>query len=131
MAQFTGNPLYKALELRKDRFNHSMRVENRNMLKKRFLKTKCKVEFSVPETVAAEANTVHLVGDFNNWNETATPMEKNKKTFKTTLDLDLNREYHFRYLVNGQEWHNDWHADKYVPNPFSGDNSVVSTHPTE
>ncbi|MBZ0308504.1 MAG: isoamylase early set domain-containing protein [Anaerolineae bacterium] len=101
------------------------------MLKKRFLKTKCKVEFSVPETVAAEANTVHLVGDFNHWNETTTPMEKNKKTFKTTLDLELNREYQFRYLINGQEWHNDWHADKYVPNPFSGDNSVVNTHSAE
>jgi hypothetical protein len=30
-------------------------------------------------------------------------------------------------LVNGAEWHNDWQADKYVPNPFSGDNSVVIT----
>ena len=55
-------------------------------------------------------------------------MEKLKDgRFKTTLDLEKDREYQFRYLVNGSEWHNDWEADKYVPNPFSGDNSVVVT----
>jgi 1,4-alpha-glucan branching enzyme len=98
------------------------------MLKKKFLKTKCKVEFILPDQIAADANTVHLVGEFNNWNETDTPMEKKGKTFKTTLDLERNREYQFRYLINSKDWHNDWHADKYVTNPFSGDNSVVNTH---
>ena len=44
-----------------------------------------------------------------------------------TLDLDAGREYQFRYLINGKDWHNDWEADKYVANPFSGDNSVVTT----
>jgi 1,4-alpha-glucan branching enzyme len=97
------------------------------MLKKRFLKTKCKVEFELPEALAQDAETVHLVGDFNNWDETATPMEKKKKSFKVAVDLKLDSEYQFRYLINGKEWHNDWHADKYVPNPFSGDNSVVVT----
>jgi hypothetical protein len=48
--------------------------------------------------------------------------------FSLTLELDKEREYQFRYLVNGTEWHNDWEADKYVPNPFSGDNSVVVTN---
>lgn len=99
------------------------------MLKKQPLKTKpvCKVTFTLPESVKAE--TAFLVGDFNNWDEKATPMKKQKKNaqFSVTLELDKDREYQFRYLVNGSEWHNDWHADKYVPNPFSGDNSVVAT----
>lgn len=98
-------------------------------MKKKYLKTKAKVEFILPESVAAEAETVHLVGDFNDWNESATPMEKKGKTFKVQIDLKLNQEYQFRYLVNGKEWHNDWHADKYLPNPFSGDNSVIITDP--
>lgn len=98
------------------------------MLNKKFLKTKCKVEFVLPEELAANAQSVHLVGEFNNWNESDTPLEKKGKSYKGTVDLDLNREYQFRYLINGKEWHNDWHADKYVSNPFSGDNSVVSTH---
>lgn len=101
------------------------------MLKKRFLKSgKVKVEFIVPDAVAEGAESVYLVGDFNNWDETATPMTRYKNgKFKVTLDLEPNREYQFRYLVNGTHWHNDWDADRYVANPFSGDNSIVSTRP--
>ncbi len=101
------------------------------MLKKRFLKSgKVKVEFTVPDAIAANAESVYLVGDFNNWDESATPMTRYKNgKFKVTLDLEPNREYQFRYLVNGSQWHNDWDADRYVANPFSGDNSVVSTKP--
>ena len=97
------------------------------MLKKKFLKSKpvCKVTFYLPEAV--EGDAAYLVGDFNDWSEEATPMDQLKDgRFKATLNLDKDAEYQFRYLVDG-EWHNDWEADKYVPNPFSGDNSVVST----
>lgn len=98
------------------------------MLKKENPKSKsvCRVTFYTP--AAIEAETIHLVGDFNNWDEKSTPMQRLKDgRFKFTLNLDKGREYQFRYLVNGAEWHNDWEADKYVPNPFSGDNSVVIT----
>ena len=100
------------------------------MFKKRFLKSGAvKVEFVLPDAVAAEADTAFLVGDFNDWSDSATPMQKNKSgKFKVTLDLEPNRQYQFRYLVNGNQWHNDWEADRYVANPYSGDNSVVSTH---
>jgi 1,4-alpha-glucan branching enzyme len=98
------------------------------MLKKQPLKSKpiCKVTFYSPAQV--EAETVHLVGDFNEWNETSLPMKPLKDgRFTLVLDLEAGKEYQFRYLVNGTEWHNDWEADKYAPNPFSGDNSVVTT----
>lgn len=98
------------------------------MLKKRYLKSRdiCKVTFY---TVAElEADHIYLVGDFNDWNETAAPMQSLKDgRFKIVLELEPEREYQFRYLVNGDEWHNDWDADNYVPNPFIGDNSVVIT----
>lgn len=101
------------------------------MLQKKFLKTKCKVTFILPESLTdATVKTVHLVGDFNDWDEKTTLLEKKSKSYQVTIDLKLNEEYQFRYLVNGDQWHNDWHADRYVANPFSGDNSVVSTHPT-
>lgn len=101
------------------------------MFKKRFLKKGVvKVDFILPDAIAADADTAFIVGDFNDWDEKATPMTQLKSgSFKITLDLEPNREYQFRYLVNGNQWHNDWDADKYVPNPFSGDNSVVSTYP--
>lgn len=82
--------------------------------------------FILPESVKAE--TVFLVGDFNDWDEKKTPMKKQKDgSFSVTLDLEKGREYQYRYLVNGAEWHNDWQADKYAPNPFSSENSVVVT----
>ncbi|RMF80254.1 MAG: glycoside hydrolase [Chloroflexi bacterium] len=98
------------------------------MLKKQYLKSKpvCKVTFVLPEDIDAE--TAHLVGDFNEWGEVEIPMKQLKSgEFKITLPLETNREYQYRYLVNGEEWHNDWDADKYVPNPFCCENSVVVT----
>ena len=47
--------------------------------------------------------------------------------WRITLALPKGQEYQFRYLVNGQDWHNDWHADKYARNKFGSDNSVVVT----
>jgi len=85
-----------------------------------------KVTFSLPKDIQGES--VCLVGDFNNWDESATPMKKDGDgSFSTIMSLEKGREYQFRYLVNGTEWHNDWQADKYVQNSFGGDNSVVAT----
>lgn len=98
------------------------------MVKKQHLKSKpvCKVTFYSPAQI--EAETVYLVGDFNGWSETETEMKKLKDgRFSVLLELEAGKEYQFRYLVNGRDWHNDWEADKYVANPFSGDNSVVTT----
>ena len=96
------------------------------MLKKQYLKSKaiCKVTFYTAP--ALEADKVVLVGDFNAWSETATPMKPLKDgRFKATIALPRDSCHQFRYLINDREWHNDWEADQYVPNPFSGDNSVV------
>ncbi|MDQ7026465.1 MAG: isoamylase early set domain-containing protein [Anaerolineae bacterium] len=103
-------------------------TETFKMLKKQYFKKKptCRVTFYTPSAI--EAETIFLVGDFNDWDEEATLMDKLKDgRFKMVLDLEKDREYQFRYLVNGSEWHNDWEADKYVPNPYTGDNSVVVT----
>src|SRR5215813_4862190 len=65
---------------------HALEV---TMFKKKFLKTKCKVTFELPEAVAERADNVYLVGDFNNWDEQATPMEKKKgNRFSVTVDLE-------------------------------------------
>ena len=98
------------------------------MLKKKFLKTKCKVEFSVP---ADNVQSASVIGDFNEWDNAATPMEKVGKAFKATLDLHLNQRYEFRYLVNGEAWLNDSSADDTVPNAFGTENAVVSTLPPQ
>lgn len=97
------------------------------MLTKKFFKSKptCQVTFQLPKEI--KAKKVSLVGEFNGWDENANPLTKAKNVWKTTLELEQGREYQFRYLVDGGEWHNDDAADKYVPNNIGGDNSVVVT----
>jgi 1,4-alpha-glucan branching enzyme len=97
-------------------------------LKKQYLKknTSCKVTFSFPREAAGSAAQVSLVGDFNGWNKDAIPMKKLKNGgFTATLTLQANKEYHFRYFLDGERWENDWNADKYVPNRHGSDDSVV------
>ena len=84
------------------------------------------VTFELPSAIWAER--VNLVGEFNDWNTTNLPLHQDRDgQWRITLELDAGREYQFRYLVNGTDWYNDWHADRYVPNPFGSDNSVVVT----
>jgi 1,4-alpha-glucan branching enzyme len=98
------------------------------MVKKKFLKGKCKATFELPDDLAQGAERVCLVGDFNDWDEQATRMKRqNGGAFAVSLNLEPKREYQYRYLINGENWQNDTKADKYVPNPFNGDNSVVVT----
>lgn len=96
---------------------------------KHYLKTKpvCKVTFKLSAELLANADSVALLGEFNDWNPQALPMKKSKKgDFSASLTLDNNREYQFRYLVNGGTWLNDDAADAYLPSPLSYDhNSVI------
>lgn len=87
-------------------------------LKKTYVKSKniCRVTFNLADVNAAQ---VAVVGDFNSWNEQATPMKKSKTGFSATVDLEPGREYQFRYLVDGQQWCNDDSADHYCETPFS------------
>jgi 1,4-alpha-glucan branching enzyme len=100
-------------------------------LKKQFLKSRpvCKVTFRLTKKEAGDAETVHLVGDFNDWDTTAMPMQSLKSgDFKTTLDLGLDAEYEFRYLIDEEEWANDADADKLVDTPYPDvKNSVIVT----
>ena len=98
------------------------------MLKKRYLKSRGTVQVTFYTAEAINAENVFLVGDFNDWDETATPMKALKDgRFKVMLELEPEREFEFRYLVNSEEWHNDWQAERYVPNPHRSDNCVVTT----
>jgi 1,4-alpha-glucan branching enzyme len=101
------------------------------MLKKRYLKSRkvSKVSFELPKAEWPEdvkVESAYLVGEFNDWEPTATPLKRGKGgTFRATLELEPGREYQFRYLVNGEHWCNDWQADAYVPGGLGEDNCVV------
>ncbi len=72
-----------------------------------------RVTFAVPST--AWADRVNLVGEFNDWDTTATPMFQTRSDadWQVKLDLKAGQCYRFRYLVDGREWLNDWHADDF------------------
>ena len=99
-------------------------------IRKKYLKTRrlCKVTFILPQTISGDAHSACIVGDFNGWNHTANPMKKSKSEgFTLTLELEPDREYQFRYLLDGYKWENDPNADKYVQSPFEdSENSVIS-----
>lgn len=85
---------------------------------------KVQVTFSMPAEIWAR--TFHVVGDFNNWSTTATPLRRSDTSWSVSVVLDAGRSYEYRYLVDGK-WFNDWNADDYKPNEHGGDNSVVIT----
>ncbi len=87
---------------------------------------KIRVTFKLPSSIWAE--TVHLVGDFNGWNRQSHPLSRTEDGgWQIILELDKNHTYQFRYLINGTDWQNDWNADRYIANPFGGENSVLET----
>ncbi|MFP4477675.1 MAG: isoamylase early set domain-containing protein [Desulfatibacillaceae bacterium] len=98
-------------------------------MEKKYHKTKpvCRTTFTIPPDQADGAAFAHLVGEMNGWDETATPMERHGDgSFSVSLDLEVGREYQFRYLLDGRRWENDWEADRYAPSPYGdSDNSVV------
>jgi 1,4-alpha-glucan branching enzyme len=97
-------------------------------ISKKFLKTKpvCKVTFELSKVGAKNAETVHLVGDFNQWDQHSLPMKKQKDgSFKLVLDLAIDQEYQFRYLLDDHLWKNEDGADGYVPSPFGDNNSLL------
>ena len=97
---------------------------------KQSLKNKpvCKVTFKIPEEMANAATQAHVVGEFNNWSTSATPMKRSKNgAFSATVDLEKGRSYQFRYLIDQSQWENDPDADDYLPTPFGDShNSVIN-----
>ena len=97
-------------------------------VKKQYLKTGdvCNVTFRLPPEAAPDATVVTVVGEFNDWSLSDTPMKKLKNgTFTASLKLPCGNEYKFRYLIDSSRWENDWCADEYKPNAFGGEDSVI------
>jgi 1,4-alpha-glucan branching enzyme len=106
---------------------HAPKAKARGV-EKTFLKTRpvCKVTFTLPKEAAPDAETVCVMGEFNNWSCDAHPMTRRKNgDFFISLDLEKGRSYRFRYLIDGWKFENDWQADRYEPNPYGGDDSIV------
>lgn len=100
------------------------------MIEKKYLKTKplCKVKFALPSSAVAAAKSVYVVGDFNGWDLKANPMRKQKSgLFASTVNLQINSQYQFRYVLDGHIWLNDDEADGFVTSNISMEKNGVLT----
>jgi hypothetical protein len=60
------------------------------------------VLFRLPAQIWAD--TIHLVGDFNGWSTSATPMRLGEQYWEARLVLPIGGHYFYAYLVDGQDW---------------------------
>ncbi|MGC9335167.1 MAG: isoamylase early set domain-containing protein [Anaerolineae bacterium] len=82
------------------------------------------VTFEIPGSVWAER--IHLVGDFNEWDRENLPLRLTRQgNWQIEIELTAGREYRFRYLIDGEGWGNDWHADDHTPGVDGLSDSVV------
>ena len=74
---------------------------------------------------------VAVVGVFNGWDPTATPLRKHREQRTASVTVEAGRRYAFRYLAEGGGRFNDEASDDYQPNEYGGSDSVVdlSAHP--
>jgi 1,4-alpha-glucan branching enzyme len=82
------------------------------------------VTFEIPDSVWADH--INLVGDFNDWDRESLPLRHNGRgCWQVEVELERGREYHFRYLVDGDNWRSDRHADRHVVGADGAYDSVV------
>jgi len=77
--------------------------------------------------VAPQAASVSLVGDFNDWDPTRSPMQtaQGGGIWATTLPLAPGR-YRYAFLVNGVEWRADPGAPRARDDEFGTPSSVIT-----
>jgi len=77
--------------------------------------------------LAPRASSVTLVGDFNDWDETATPMSRavGNGLWSVTVPLAPGR-YRYSFLVDGNRWEPDPEAPRALGDDFGRPNSVVT-----
>jgi len=99
-------------------------------IKKQFLKSKpiCKVSFKLNADDAAGAKKIQVLGDFNNWNQSVVSMKELKSGgFSQTISLEQDKDYQFRYLIDGEKWSNEAESDSKTTNVYNEINDIVST----
>jgi len=81
------------------------------------------VTFELPASLWADK--VFVVGDFNHWSATSTPLTQTRDgVWRATVELPIGQQYQFRYWVNGA-WTADGQADGFVSHEGLS-NSILS-----
>ncbi|MFZ1289468.1 MAG: isoamylase early set domain-containing protein [Melioribacteraceae bacterium] len=99
-------------------------------ISKRYLKAKkiCKVTFKVPAEIGINHKKANILGSFNNWDYNSLRMKKLVKdgSFSIVIDLEVGKEYEFKYYLDDSIWLNEKDADSQVKTQFGdSSNSIV------
>lgn len=78
-----------------------------------------------------EAQRVNVAGEFNDWSPNATPMQFRSGLWRAIVALEPDRDYRYRFLVNGEQWVDDPFTNSRVPNGFGGNDCVVHARAVE
>jgi hypothetical protein len=75
---------------------------------------------------APGASRVVVVGDFNDWDQHATPLQRAGRGSLWSVDVPLRPGRHeYAFIVDGREWRLDPTAPRAVANDFGPPNSVI------
>jgi predicted flap endonuclease-1-like 5' DNA nuclease len=100
-------------------------------MKKELVKNQAAYNVTFNYNVVPEhpVQSVIVLGDFNEWSlEDGYELKRTKSgDFEGKYKIPAGRDYHFRYLVNGNRWANEKDADRYEGSPLHPhiDNSVL------
>lgn len=75
---------------------------------------------------APNARSVAVVGDFNDWDATRTPLVRGPDGIWTTTLLLTPAVHEYQFVVDGERWVNDPRALKAPRNAFGSANSIVT-----
>ena len=87
------------------------------------------VLFSLPAEALAGAEKIFVVGDFNNWtSQDGFELEfQPDGSASVIVPLEAGNVYHYRFLINGNTWVNDYHAERYeAVQGYGIDNCVIT-----
>lgn len=77
--------------------------------------------------LAAPASRVAVVGDFNNWDPAATPLQRGGDGATWTVELHLKPgRYHYTFLIDGRRWASDPAGPRPIESDFDAPVSVLT-----
>lgn len=83
-----------------------------------------KVTFTLADIDADQH--VSLVGDFNDWDPLAHPLERDDEGVAgVSMELPLGTSYQFKYLADDGSWFCDPDVEECLPNEYGELNSVL------
>lgn len=72
------------------------------------------------------ASSVSVAGEFNAWNQLATPLKRDSRgLWSTEIELPRAGRFEYKFIINGQRWIEDPSNGMKAPDDFGGLNSVL------